>query len=149
MVPNYRLSEVFLSCYHIFFSSDYSMPLQKNKNKQRHKQTQRKRKGERYSPWGSDFTVIFKEFLRSMEDSSLAPFAVQCSKVQRRRRKKALVLDLIVLLFLAVSVSFSFFQIWPRCATKSHDNLTRITQVVHNLTNSIESPEYFQLCTQT
>lgn len=31
MVPNYRLSKVFLSCYHIF--SDYSMPLQKKKNK--------------------------------------------------------------------------------------------------------------------
>lgn len=29
MVPNYRLSKVFLSCYHIF--SDYSMPLQKKK----------------------------------------------------------------------------------------------------------------------
>lgn len=71
-----------------------------------------------------------------MEDSSLAPFAVQCSA--EKKKKKALVLDLIVLLFLAVSVSFSFFP-----------NLTRITQVVHNLTNSIEFPEYFQLCTQT
>ena len=107
MVPNYRLSKVFLSCYHIF--SDYSMPLQKKKkNKQRHKQTRRKRKWERYSPWGSDFTVIFKECWRSMEDSSLAPFAVQCSKVQRRKKKQSSKM-LVLNLFLAVSVSFLFF----------------------------------------
>lgn len=45
MVPNYRLSKVFLSCYHIF--SDYSMPLQKkkktNKDTNRHGERENER----------------------------------------------------------------------------------------------------------
>ena len=83
-----------------------------------------------------------------MEDSSLAPFAVQCSKVQRRKKKQSSKM-LVLNLFLAVSVSFLFFFSKFGLVLQQNLTITCPELVVHNLTNSIEFPEYFQLCTQT